>query len=48
MGHYAEMEQYYRALPGAEILASPSLMQGMSMLCALSADYDGRSTGTDA
>ena len=41
MGHYAEMEQYYRALPGAEILASPSLMQGMSMLCALSADYDG-------
>ena len=41
MGHYAEMEQYYRALPEAEILASPSLMQGMSMLCALSADYDG-------
>ena len=38
---YAEMEQYYRALPEAEILASPSLMQGMSMLCALSADYDG-------
>ena len=35
------MEQYYRALPEAEILASPSLMQGMSMLCALSADYDG-------
>ena len=41
MGHYAEMEQYYRALPEAEILTSPSLMQGMSMLCALSADYDG-------
>lgn len=41
MGHYAEMEQYYRALPEAEILASPSLMQGMSMLCALNADYDG-------
>ena len=41
MGHYAEMEQYYRALPEAEILASPSLMQGISMLCALSADYDG-------
>ena len=41
MGHYAEMEQYYRALPEAEILASPSLMQGVSMLCALSADYDG-------
>ena len=31
----------FRALPEAEILASPSLMQGMSMLCALSADYDG-------
>ena len=41
MGHYAEMEQFYRALPEAEIFASPSLMQGMSMLCALSADYDG-------
>ena len=41
MGHYAEMEKYYRALPQAEILASPSLMQGMSMLCALAADYEG-------
>ena len=41
MGHYAEMEQYYRALPEGEILASPSLMQGMSMLCALAADYKG-------
>ena len=41
MGHYAEMEKYYRSLPEAEILASPSLMQGMSMLCALAADYEG-------
>ena len=41
MGHYSEMEQYYRSLPEAEILASPALMQGMSMLCALAADYDG-------
>ena len=41
MGHYAEMEQYYRALPETEILDSPSLMQGMSMLCALAADYEG-------
>ena len=40
MGHYAEIEQYYRALPEAEILASPALMQGMSMLCALAADYE--------
>ena len=39
MGHYAEMAQYYRALPEDEILASPPLMQGMSMLCALAADY---------
>lgn len=41
MGHYAEMEKYYRSLPEAEILASPSLMQGMSMLCALAMDYAG-------
>lgn len=41
MGHYAEMEKYYRSLPESEILASPSLMQGMSMLCALAMDYEG-------
>ncbi len=41
MGHYAEMEKYYRSLPESEILESPSLMQGMSMLCALSVDYVG-------
>lgn len=41
MGHYSEMERYYRSLPEAEILASPSLMQGMSMLCALATDYAG-------
>lgn len=41
MGHYAEMEKYYRSLPESEILASPSLMQGMSMLCALAMDHDG-------
>ena len=41
MGHYAEMEKYYRSLPETEILASPSLMQGMSMLCALAMDYEG-------
>ena len=41
MGHYAEMEKYYRSLPEEEILASPSLMQGMSMLCALAMDYEG-------
>lgn len=41
MGHYAEMESYYRSLPESEIKASPALMQGMSMLCALAADYEG-------
>ena len=41
MGHYSEMERYYRSLPESEILASPSLMQGMSMLCALAMDYAG-------
>ena len=41
MGHYSEMEKYYRSLPESEILESPSLMQGMSMLCALSTDYEG-------
>ena len=41
MGHYAETEKYYRSLPESEILASPSLMQSMSMLCSLSMDYEG-------
>ena len=41
MGHYREMAPYYRSLPEREILSSPALMQGMSMLCALSGDYDG-------
>ena len=41
MGHYSEMEKYYRSLPEGEILASPALMQGMSMLCALAMDYEG-------
>ena len=41
MGHYSEMEKYYRSLPESEILTSPSLMQGMSMLCALAIDDSG-------
>lgn len=41
MGHYDEMERYYRVLPESEVLASPALMQGMSMLCALGGDYAG-------
>ncbi len=41
MGHYEEMESYYMSLPDSSIEASPALMQGKSMLCALHADYDG-------
>ena len=41
MGHYDEMEPYYRALPEKEILSSPALMQAMSMLCAICMDYEG-------
>lgn len=41
MGHYYEMEPYYRSLPERDILASPALIQAMSMLCALRMDYEG-------
>ena len=41
MGHYCEVAAYYRSLPESEILALPSLMQGVSMLCAMAADYEG-------
>ena len=41
LGHYSEMAKYYRSLPESEVLASPALMQGMSMLCALNMDYEG-------
>lgn len=40
MGHYYEMEKYYHSLPENEILASPALMQAMSMLCAMEMDYE--------
>ena len=39
MGHYEEMAPYYRALPEEQVLTSPALMQGMSMLEAISMDY---------
>lgn len=39
-GYYDEMEKYYYTLPESEILASPSLMQAMSMLSALNMDYE--------
>lgn len=40
MGHYYEMEKYYHSLPEKEILASPALMQAMSMLCVMEMDYE--------
>lgn len=40
MGHYREMEQYYYELPREEILRSPSLMCGMSMLTSMCLDYE--------
>ena len=39
LGHYEEMAPYYRALPEKQVLASPALMQGMSMLEAMAMDY---------
>ena len=41
MGHYEELSAYYDTLNEEEIAASPSLMQAVSMLCALRGDYDG-------
>ena len=41
IAHYDEMEDYYRALPREEVLASPALMAGMSMLSAICMDYEG-------
>lgn len=40
VGQYFEMEQYYFAMPKEEILRSPTLMAGMSMLCSLFMDFD--------
>jgi len=41
VGHYRELQKYYLALPREEILHSPSLMCGMSMLLAMCLDYEG-------
>lgn len=40
VGQYLEMEQYYFSMPKEEILRSPTLMAGMSMLCSLFMDFD--------
>ncbi len=41
MGHYEELEKYFLSLSDGIIAESPSLMQGMSMLCSLRGDYEG-------
>lgn len=40
-GTYYQLRTYYRSLPEAEILASPELMSGMSILCSLTFDVEG-------
>ncbi len=39
-GHYHKLQNYYFALPDEEILKSPSLMCGMSMLTAMCMDFE--------
>jgi LuxR family maltose regulon positive regulatory protein len=39
-GYYQELQNYYFALPTEEIVKSPSLMCGMSMLAAMCLDFD--------
>lgn len=40
-GAYYQLRNYYRSLPEQEILASPELMSGMSILCSLTFDVEG-------
>lgn len=40
VAHYYDMEQYYYALPREDVLRSPALMCGMSMLTAVCLDYE--------
>lgn len=40
-GMYYQLRKYYRSLPETEILESPELMSGMSILCSLTFDVDG-------
>ena len=39
-GVYYQLRKYYRSLPEQEILSSPELMSGMSILCSLTFDVD--------
>lgn len=40
MGHYYEAEPYYRSLSREDVLSSPALMCGMSMVCAMTLDFE--------
>ncbi|MCI2056648.1 MAG: LuxR C-terminal-related transcriptional regulator [Oscillibacter sp.] len=40
VGRYYDMERYYYAMPEEEILRSPSLLCGMSMLTAMNVDFE--------
>lgn len=40
IGYYHELQDYYFALPSDEILKSPALICGMSMLTAMCMDYE--------
>ncbi|MDD4849562.1 MAG: LuxR C-terminal-related transcriptional regulator [Gemmiger sp.] len=40
VGHYYDMEKYYYAMPREEVLQSPTLLCGMSMLTSLNMDYE--------
>ncbi len=40
-GAYYQLRSYYRSLPEQEILSSPALMSGMSILCSLTFDVEG-------
>ena len=48
VGHYREMQDYYFDLPRDEILRSPALMCGMSMLTAMCLDYEASEQWYDA
>jgi len=40
-GSYYQVRKYYQALPEGEILSSPELMSGMSILCSMTFDVEG-------
>lgn len=40
VGHYQEMERYYMHMPREQVLKSPSLMCGMSMLMSMRVHYE--------